>query len=114
MEEVKPRKRGFLGRFWRDIAKLLDDVLEEVDDLIEGGDDEVSTVVSSPAKQSATSKSSPSCMVSIAEAGEPSKESSKTVATAVKAGEVVDENEYKNKTLYGIAKIIHKDAVYNG
>ena len=36
------------------------------------------------------------------------------VATAVKAGEVVDENEYKNKTLYGIAKIIHKDAVYNG
>ena len=35
------------------------------------------------------------------------------VATAVKNGEVVDENEYKNEMLYKVVKMLHKDAVFN-
>ncbi len=36
------------------------------------------------------------------------------VATAVANGESVDENEYKVELLYKIAKVVHKDAVFNG
>ena len=36
------------------------------------------------------------------------------VASAVAAGEEVDENEYKNELLYKICKILHKDAIFKG
>lgn len=36
------------------------------------------------------------------------------VATAVEAGEEIDENEYKNEFLFKVMSNLHKDAIFNG